>query len=46
MYNHAKCAGALSGRGSGGHGLKIIHVYMYIEAFFVDFGISCAVIFI
>lgn len=44
MYNYAKCAGALSGRGSGGHGLKIIHVY--IEAFFVNFGISCAVIFI
>lgn len=39
MYNHAKCAGALSGRGGGGHGLKIIYTeaFLFILVFLVQF---------
>lgn len=44
MYNYVKCVGVFFGRGSGGYGLKII--YVYIEVFFVNFGIFCVVIFI
>lgn len=44
MYSYVKCVGVFFGRGSGGYGLKII--YVYIEVFFVNFGIFCVVIFI